>query len=134
MGPQNTDTVSHEVEAAVGAARAFDPCMVLMIGLAMGFLLLAWRAPATADPTQPLPSSLETVDPNRVPWWELTVLPGIGETRARAIVNFRESGGRGPDDRGSGPVFRYAADLAQVRGIGPKTVARLAPHLRFDDS
>lgn len=64
------------------------------------------------------------IDPNRDPWWKLAALPNIGVTRARAIVSFRHSAGR------STP-FTSADDLMKVKGIGPKTAARLAPLLRF---
>ncbi len=133
MGPELTDTASHNDKRAAGTERTFDPWVTLTVCLTVGFLLVAWRAAATADSARPWPSSLESVDPNQAPWEELTVLPGVGETRARAIVGFRESSAPSQDDRSGKPVFRRAADLAQVRGIGPKTVARLAPYLRFDD-
>ena len=61
------------------------------------------------------------IDPNRAPWWELTELPRVGEITARKIVAEREKGG----------AFAAASDIARVRGIGPKTVARISPHLQF---
>ena len=70
------------------------------------------------------------LDPNTAPWWELTSLPGIGETRAKAIVEHRV---RALERSGvsSAIVFQHAADLEAVYGIGPKTVTRIAPHLAF---
>lgn len=47
---------------------------------------------------------------------ELLRLPGIGPTKARAIIAYRQA--RGP--------FASVAELAQVPGIGPATVANLA--------
>lgn len=47
---------------------------------------------------------------------DLLRLPGIGPTKARAIVAYRQA-------RGS---FAAVADLTEVSGIGPATVARLA--------
>lgn len=49
-------------------------------------------------------------------------LPGIGATRAAAIVAFRDSAG----------PFRQIADLARVRGISAALVKRLAGRLRLD--
>jgi DNA uptake protein ComE-like DNA-binding protein len=68
------------------------------------------------------------VDPNVAPWWELAALPRIGETTAQRIVEFREqaSGEAAPPGK---PVFRRAAELTRVSGIGPRTVTRLALHL-----
>ena len=61
-----------------------------------------------------------TVDLNSAAWPELTVLPGVGETLARRIVEHREQ--HGP--------FRDFDDLRRVRGIGPRTLERLTPYLR----
>jgi competence protein ComEA len=69
------------------------------------------------------------INPNTAPWHELTALPRIGEVTAKRIVAFREEHRSGEDAR---PVFRCPEDLANVHGIGPKTVERLRPHLRFD--
>ena len=70
------------------------------------------------------------LDPNTAPWWELTQLSGIGETRARAIVEYRAQ--MPSQDGNAGTiVFRCADDLQAVKGIGPKTAARIAPHLVF---
>ena len=56
---------------------------------------------------------------NRATWPELTLLPEIGETLARRIVESRERDG----------PFRSHDDLGRVRGIGPKTLERLRPYL-----
>lgn len=65
------------------------------------------------------------LDPNEATWSELAQLPAIGETVARRIVGFRER----PDI--PKPAFRMPRDLDRVPGIGPMTVARIAPFLRF---
>ncbi len=63
----------------------------------------------------------ERLDPNVAEVVELRRLPGVGPATAEAIVRSREADGPfvGPDD------------LERVRGIGPATVAKLAPHLTF---
>ena len=76
-----------------------------------------------------VPSSVR-LDPNIVPWWELTALPGIGKTRAQAITDYREQVRAAADDP-SVVVFRCPTDLESVHGIGPKTVAKIARHLSF---
>lgn len=53
---------------------------------------------------------------------ELRKLPGIGKSRARAIVEQRERVGR----------FRRLEDLLRVKGIGPKRLAALRARLVLD--
>jgi competence protein ComEA len=65
---------------------------------------------------KPLPE--RPVDVNRASEEELRTLPGIGPTLARRIVQARA---RQP--------FRSAADLRRVKGIGPKILERLRPHV-----
>lgn len=64
----------------------------------------------------------ETIDPNTASEEELDRLPGIGASKARRLVEDRRA--RGP--------FANAAALARVPGLGPGSVKRLAPFLRFD--
>jgi DNA uptake protein ComE-like DNA-binding protein len=75
------------------------------------------------------------IDPNTAPWWEMTVIPGVGEVTAKRIVEFREvrrrGGSQGSSAQGALQVFRRPADLQQVKGLGPKTVERIAPYLAF---
>jgi competence protein ComEA len=58
-------------------------------------------------------------DLNAAPERHLVLLPGIGPSRARAIV----------EERTNGP-FATVGDLSRVRGIGPLTTAALAPLVR----
>ena len=61
------------------------------------------------------------IDVNRAGVAELDALPGIGATRAAAIIAFRDSAG----------PFREPDDLKRVPGISPAIVARIAPRLSF---
>lgn len=63
---------------------------------------------------------LYTLDINTATWVEWAQLDGIGETLARRIVQDRQD--RGP--------FAEIDDVSRVRGIGPKTMDRIRPHLR----
>lgn len=72
------------------------------------------------------------VDPNRAPWWDLTLLPEIGPTTARAIVNLRDDVPLSNNEGGpSGFAFARPVDLTRVRGIGPRTIERCGRYLRF---
>ncbi len=59
------------------------------------------------------------LDINEADWPELSVLPEIGETLAKRIIETRKS--RGP--------FSGIEDLRRVRGIGPRTLERIRPFL-----
>ncbi len=52
-------------------------------------------------------------------WPELSLLPNIGEQRAKDIVASREQDG----------LFLDINDLQRIRGIGPKTVEGMRPYL-----
>jgi competence protein ComEA len=60
------------------------------------------------------------IDINQAQWPEFSVLPDVGETLARRIVESRDAEGH----------FSDLDDLLRVRGIGPKTLARIKPYLR----
>ncbi len=54
---------------------------------------------------------------------ELDILPGIGPKMARAILDYREVHGK----------FSVFEDLLRVKGIGPKKLAALRPHITLQD-
>jgi competence protein ComEA len=60
------------------------------------------------------------LDVNSADWPEWTLLPEIGETLAKRIVESRER---------EGP-FRDLDDLRRVRGIGPRTLEKIRPYLQ----
>jgi competence ComEA-like helix-hairpin-helix protein len=61
------------------------------------------------------------IEVNRASAADLELLPGVGPTLARRIVDHRNTHG----------AFGAAADLLQVRGIGARTLERLTPLLAF---
>lgn len=78
----------------------------------------AWLAQAPAADQRVL-----RLDANTAPREDLMLLPGIGPALADSIIEYRNSL--------SPPAFRSPEDLDRVRRIGPVTVEKLAPHLRF---
>lgn len=125
-------------------SRVWTACYCLL-GVVLAYVLIArWFLPIcvrepigversagpgeeTRDDRETAGAADERIDPNTADWPELTRLPGIGEVIAKRIVAYR----RERQDGSGRPVFRSAADLARVRGIGPKTVEAIEPHLRF---
>jgi len=90
---------------------------------------LADAAAAGHNPTPAAESLL--IDPNTAEWWELTVIPGVGKVRAKAIVAYRTEARRTRNLPPDAPVFTSAANLQAVKGIGPKTAAKAEPYLTF---
>lgn len=103
----------------------------IALGAALfGLGVLRWGGEGPVAPL-PRPARLEgaagllwgvPLDLHRADTEALQVLPGIGPARARAIVAARC---RRP--------FHSLADLRRIRGIGPRTVARLAGQAEVRD-
>ena len=82
--------------------------------LALGFILSltlalpgqTWAKAATT------PVNVNTADAS-----QLQSLPGIGPSKASAIISYRSANG----------PFKRVDDLVRVKGIGPKTLAKLRP-------
>ncbi len=68
--------------------------------------------------------SPQKVDINRAEGWLLEALPGIGETRARAIVKYRSENGE----------FKRIEDLLQVKGIGQGTFDKIKDYITVSHS
>ena len=75
---------------------------------------------------QRIRAATERINPNTADAASLQRLPGIGATRAQAIIAYRRTHGPAP--------FRAPEDLAAVKGIGPGTVRGIAPHLSLPSS
>lgn len=120
-----TDKLSTSSPEHAGARQA-----VFRLSIAAAVLLwAAWgaRIPQYAPDDPPHQRCCELayrVDPNTDSWWKIAALPGIGMVKAKRIVSFRSR------VRVAGP-FVEPDDLKQIHGIGPKTVARIAPMLRL---
>lgn len=74
--------------------------------------------------TQALPNS---VNPNTASWTSLARLPGIGETKAKAIIDYREAFYQ--DHSKDKFPFESPDDLKKVKGIGPATVEKIRAYL-----
>lgn len=98
-------------------------CICLILSAVFAMRTLGGVVPGS----KPVPA--ERINPNEAPAVSLARLPGIGPSRADAIVALRS---RLRTQAEGEPVFRTAEDLGQVRGIGPATIEGIRPWLRFD--
>lgn len=64
----------------------------------------------------------ERIDVNRADYYDLIRLPGIGEKKARAILDWREEHG----------AFSQMEQLLEISGIGEKTLENLRPYITLD--
>ncbi len=85
---------------------------------------VAALAGASPDTTASANPGATRVDLNRADVVELDRLPGIGPVLARRIVEHRSR--HGP--------FRRIEELRAVRGVGPRLLERLRPHVRLGSS
>ncbi len=69
------------------------------------------------------------INPNDAPLGSLINLPGIGMTRAAAIIAYRQ---QHSSCNKIEAAFGRIDDLQKVKGIGPVTAAKISEWLRFD--
>ncbi len=75
--------------------------------------------PEAPSPKENVPPAGKLIDINSATAKELERLPRIGPQIAGRIVAYREENG----------AFKRIDDITKVKGIGPKTLERLRPHL-----
>ncbi len=106
--------------------RRLDQATVALL-LAVSLLLMAlavwtrhWQGRGSIEIDHAPPQGIDfRVDINRADWPELALLPDVGETLARRIVESRQRDG----------LFLDQQDLLRVPGIGPLTLEKMRPFL-----
>ena len=107
-----------------GRRALYEDMALLVLALLIVILPGLLRAPRSGDireygePVRPA-----RIRVNSAPWYEWMLLPGIGESRARAIVAAREARGG----------FRTIDDLELVPGLPSDVIERARPHLTLDE-
>lgn len=71
----------------------------------------------------------EKINPNEAQIASLVRLPGIGISRAEAIVAYRKNFSNRESNKAA---FRNSDDLQKVKGIGTKTVQNISQWLKFE--
>ena len=93
----------------------------LMLALAV-FLPISGTVQAKPEKSTQTQQVIETVNINKADADELAeILKGVGEKKALAIVAYREANGN----------FKTVEELANVKGIGEKTVAKNKSKIRI---
>ena len=82
-----------------------------------------WWLPETEVVDTDTESIKLKIDLNRAEWYELIILPGIGEKKARTIVECRKETG----------AFKNIEQLCEVNGIGIETVKRIKDLVFVDE-
>jgi competence protein ComEA len=108
-----------------GLTRADHVVLALLSAIALSLMVCHWARLSGFGMTPVEVDRLESesldyrIDVNTATWVEWAQLDGIGEALAERIVADREANG----------PFESVDDLRRVKGIGPKTLARIRPYL-----
>lgn len=121
--------VQDAIDAAGGLTRRADPGelnLAQLLSDGQQLLIGTTRDPAGEVRDQPGsststgPSATGALDLNHASQSQLEELPGVGPVTAQAILTWHQQHGR----------FSRIEELQEVDGIGPKTYAQIAPHVR----
>ncbi len=81
-----------------------------------------WWLPETELVSTLSPEDLKVkLDINSAPWYELVLLPKLGEKKAKAIVAYREEHGN----------FKSLEELSNINGIGAAIIEAIRDHTKI---
>ena len=81
-----------------------------------------WWLPETEIVSTLKPEDIKVkLDVNNAPWYELVVLPKLGEVKAKAIVAYREKYGS----------FKSIDELSKVKGINTSVLESIRDHIKI---
>jgi len=113
--------------APVALSRA-NRRAVAVLAAALLVICAALLARSAAEPLAPPPADEAgapyQLDLNRAQWFELSLVPGLGEVLSKKIVEYRQA--HGP--------FRSVDQLEDVRGIGLIKLQQLRPYFTLSDA
>jgi competence protein ComEA len=117
---ENFNTKQREIQSF---AFVISACIAALFGLV--FLRMLHLETAQTSHTR-----LQTrINPNIAPVSSLIRLPGIGPSRANAIIAYRQ---KVKKENPNTLPFRQTNDLQRVKSIGPKTVENIKPFLTLE--
>ncbi|MDO8142248.1 MAG: helix-hairpin-helix domain-containing protein, partial [Candidatus Brocadiales bacterium] len=81
-----------------------------------------WWLPETEIVSTLKPEDIKVkLDVNNAPWYELVLLPKLGEVKAKAIVAYREKHGS----------FKSIDELSKVKGINISVLESIRDHIKI---
>ena len=81
-----------------------------------------WWLPETEIVSTLKPEDIKVkLDINNAPWYELVLLPKLGEVKAKAIVAYREKHGS----------FKSIDELSKVKGINTSVLESIRDHIKI---
>jgi len=81
-----------------------------------------WWLPETEIVSTLKPEDIKVkLDVNNAPWYELVLLPKLGEVKAKAIVAYREKYGS----------FKSIDELSKVKGINTSVLESIRDHIKI---
>lgn len=108
LAPPPAEASSGEAQAGLNPVTAVTP---------------AEAAPPTASPSSQPATGVSSglINVNTADAAGLMELPGIGQAKAKAIIDYRNQHG----------AFHSVADLMNVKGIGPKMLEKMKPYVEL---
>jgi competence protein ComEA len=128
MSTPNSSPQSSKNRPSRSLLRRADQTAVATITLVAMFVLGAYqwrqwsgsRGVIDIEHAAPLVATFQ-VNVNAAEWPEVAQIPDLGETLARRLVEERKT---------HGPYEAFADLRRRVKGIGPKTLEKIAPYLQ----
>jgi len=128
LAPPPAEASSGEAQAGLNPVTAVTPAEASSGEAQAGLNPVTAVTPAEAAPPTASPSSQPAtgvssglINVNTADAAGLMELPGIGQAKAKAIIDYRNQHG----------AFRSVADLMNVKGIGPKMLEKMKPYVEL---
>lgn len=126
MNNQNKNSEKKNLAEVLATPWIVLPVAVLLVLCAALYAYPPfWQAGyAPADPAVFFTETDTGININKATLAELTALPGIGEVKAQAILDYREQNGD----------FHSLEELLEVPGIGPRTLEQISGLIRLEEA
>ena len=122
-----TDSFIQQADTSQNKVQSFAFCLALSAAV---FISVCFVVSSAGRIEQPSEIRLESrINPNYAPRASLVRLPGIGISRAEAIVAYCQDFSK---ENGNNKAFRNCDDLQKVKGIGLKTAEDICEWLKFE--